>query len=219
MAKVQLIGAWFSPFVKRVEISLKIKGVEYEYIEVDLINKPPLVLHHNPIHQKVPILIHDGKTILESAVILEYIDDVWKGPNILPKDPCQRARARFWANFIDQKCVPATRKALWCRGEEQEKAIKEAREALKILECEVKDTKFFGGDQIDYVDIIGSFLAYWMRLFDEVAGLHLFTYEELPSLCKWADELCDNKHVKQHLPDKDRFVDRVRGHTKTTRSV
>ncbi|XP_057795872.1 probable glutathione S-transferase [Salvia miltiorrhiza] len=219
MGEVKVIGGWFSPFVKRVEMALKMKGVEYEYIEVDVVNKSPLLLQHNPIHKKVPVLLHDGKSIVESAVILEYIDEVWEGPNILPKDPYERAMARFWANFIDEKCAPATRKALWSRGEEREKAVEEATQGLKILESEVKGKKFFGGDQIGYVDIIGCFLAYWFPIVDQVVGLHLFTQDKFPSLCKWADELCDNEFIKECLPDKERLVDRVRGHSQAPRSL
>lgn len=102
--EVKLFGVWESPFSKRVEIALKIKGVEYENVEEDLSNKSPQLLKYNPVHQKVPVLLHNGKPIVESLLILEYIDETWKsGPSILPSDPYERATSRFWANLLDDK--------------------------------------------------------------------------------------------------------------------
>ncbi|KAL2923041.1 putative glutathione S-transferase [Bienertia sinuspersici] len=77
------------------------KGVEYEYVEEDLQNKSELLLEYNPIHQQVPVLIHDGKAIAESLVILEYIAEVWKDCHILPTDPFERAHAR--SKYIEDK--------------------------------------------------------------------------------------------------------------------
>ncbi|XP_052874451.1 glutathione S-transferase U9-like [Gossypium arboreum] len=71
--KVLLLGIWASPYTKRVELALNLKGISYEYVEEDMFNKSPLVFKHNPIHQRLPILLHNGNPIVESLVIIEYL--------------------------------------------------------------------------------------------------------------------------------------------------
>ena len=102
--EVVLFGTWASTFCTRVELALKLKGIPYEYVEEDLTNKSELFLSLNPVHKKVPVLVHNGKSIAESLIILEYIEECWNTtPKLLPEDPYQRAKVRFWANYYDQK--------------------------------------------------------------------------------------------------------------------
>ncbi|CAN1262707.1 Glutathione S-transferase U10 [Linum perenne] len=105
--KVILYGMWGSAYVKRVELALKLKGIPYEYIEEDLNNKSPSLLTYNPVHNKVPVLVHNGNPVAESFVILEYIDETWNtsSPKFLPQDPYKRAKVRFWADFIQHQVI------------------------------------------------------------------------------------------------------------------
>ncbi|MCE3049678.1 Glutathione S-transferase 5 [Datura stramonium] len=132
---VVLLDTYVSMFGMRVRIALAEKGIQYEYKKEDLMNKSPLLLQMNPIHKKIPVLIHKGKPILESLIIVEYIDEVWKDKSpLMPSDPYKRAHARFWADYVDKKIYDAGRKIWSSKVEDQETANKEFIECLKVLE-------------------------------------------------------------------------------------
>ncbi|CAN6576242.1 unnamed protein product [Malus baccata var. baccata] len=188
---------WGSPF-SRVEIALKLKGVKYEYLDEDLQNKSALLLKYNPVHKKVPVLVHNEKPIAESLVIVEYIDETWKhqGSPILPEDPYQRANARFWRK-------PGIIKAFF-EKEDREKAVDEARGFLKLLENELKDNKFFGGETIGFVDIAANLIGHWLKPAQEALELGLLSKEKSPKLWDWCDEFVSV--VKETLPPTDNLI-------------
>ncbi|PHT37607.1 putative glutathione S-transferase [Capsicum baccatum] len=200
MAQVKLLGFWYSPFTHRVEWALKMKGVEYEYIEEDRHNKSSLLLESNPIHKKTPVLIHNGKPICESMFIVEYIDETFKGPSILPKDPYDRALAHFWAKFLEDKSTVAI-DILLHLGEEQEKAKEQVYEMLKVLDNELKDKNFFVAENFGFADIAANLMGFWLGIFLEVSGVtDLVTSEKVPNFCAWRDEYVNCSQVKDYLP-------------------
>jgi glutathione S-transferase len=61
---------------------------------------------------KVPALEHGETRIWESAVIKEYLDEVFPGPALLPKAPRDRATARIWIDYANTRFAPAFGKLL-----------------------------------------------------------------------------------------------------------
>ncbi|KAF0926769.1 hypothetical protein E2562_027383 [Oryza meyeriana var. granulata] len=205
---VKLISAFASGYGHRSEVALRLKGVPYELILEDLRNKSNLLLNHNPVHKLVPVLLHGDRSLSESLVILEYIDESFDGPPILPTDPYDRAMARFWAHYIDQKFgrfnfwIPLVQ----MEGNMQEEFMKEAKENLGLLEGQLKGKRFFGGDAIGFLDIAACVIAHWLGAFEEVCGVTLATDEEFPALCQWRRSYVNDEAVKQCLPDRDELV-------------
>ncbi|KAF2320203.1 hypothetical protein GH714_025870 [Hevea brasiliensis] len=117
----------------------------------------------NPVHKKVPVLLHNEKPICESLVVLEYVDETWKQFPLLPQDPYERAKARFWAKFGDDKVFQSIVYGILLKqGKEQEEEIPKAMENLEYLEEELKGKKFFGGEKIGLVDLALGWLAYYL---------------------------------------------------------
>ncbi|XP_027926715.1 probable glutathione S-transferase [Vigna unguiculata] len=202
--EVTLLGFVGSPFVCRVKIALKLKGVEYKYVEENLGIKSEQLLKYNPVHKKVPVFVHGDKPLAESLVIVEYIDETWKNNPILPSDPYQRALARFWSKFIDDKIVGVSWKSVFTVDEkEREKNVAETYEGLQFLENEIKEKKFFGGEELGLVDIAAVYVAYWIPLVQEIAGLELLTTEKFPNLYRWTQEFVNHPIVKESLPPRD----------------
>ncbi|KAH9617049.1 hypothetical protein KSS87_023101 [Heliosperma pusillum] len=201
MEHVKLLGVRGSPVSARVEIALQLKGVDYEFAQQDLQNKSDELLKYNPIHKKIPVLLHNGLPIVESLLILEYIDEIWKETSLLPTDPYRRAQARFWAKFIDEKIMPATVNAFLGEDDTQ-KATEELHEHLKTFEKGMKTAELFKENKIKYLDIAGLFVIYWIPVLQEFAGKDVFTRANFPEIMSWADDIFDCSVVKNNLPDK-----------------
>ncbi|KAL5747442.1 hypothetical protein ACOSP7_024445 [Xanthoceras sorbifolium] len=210
--EVKLHGMWVSTYSKRVELALRVKGIPYEYIEEDLSNKSPLLLQYNPVHKKVPVLVHNGKPLAESGIILEYIDETWNyAPLLLPEDPYQRAQIRFWANFIDHQLFEAVLKLVTSKEEEHEKTIEEAYEKLEVLEKGMREFFGDGGRRIDgqnlgVLNIMVSAVLATHKANEEVFRVKIVDPERFPLMFSWVEQLNEVPLVKEVVPPHDKVV-------------
>nr|WAA68373.1 tau class glutathione S-transferases [Pinus densata] len=200
--QVELLGMAYSPFVLRVRIALALKGIHYELIEEDIQNKSELLLQSNPVHKKIPVLIHNGKPVCESMIIVQYIEEAWgnKASNFMPKDPYDRAIARFWAAFIDDKFTPSIWGVFKGVGEEQQKAVEESVASLLLLEEALSGKAYFGGDEIGLVDIALGGLSVIIQTIERVTDSVLIDTLKMPLLSTWAHKFCKAEGVKEVLP-------------------
>ena len=151
---LKLYGSCFCPFVHRVWISLEHKGLDYQYVEVDVYRKPKLLLDINP-RGLVPALRHGDWGSYESTVLMEYLEDLNEGRPLLPKDPKLRAYSRLWSDHINRHIIPAFYRYLQAQdSEDQIRFATELREHISTLVSAADATgPFFLGTDLTFVDV------------------------------------------------------------------
>ncbi|KAG8652447.1 hypothetical protein MANES_06G093260v8 [Manihot esculenta] len=186
--KVKLHGMWASPYVKRVELALRAKGIPYEYIEEDLNNKSQLLFQYNSIHKKVPVL---------------------GAPQLLSDDPYHRAQVRFWAAFIQQQLIEGIGRIITSDGEAQERATKELREKMNVFEEEMKlfpSGPIIQGGNLGLLDILVSATFSPFKAQEEVSGAKILDPKRNPLIFSWVTTLNQMPIVKGALPSHEKLV-------------
>ncbi len=94
---IKLVSFKLCPFVQRALIALEEKGVDYELEYIDLECPPDWFKQRSPLG-KVPLLLVNDRVLFESAVILDYLDEVY-APRLHPQDPFLRAQHKAWIEY------------------------------------------------------------------------------------------------------------------------
>ncbi|XP_044985189.1 probable glutathione S-transferase GSTU1 [Hordeum vulgare subsp. vulgare] len=202
-----LLDFWVSPFGQRVRIALAEKGLPYEYVEEDLIaGKSDRLLRSNPVHKKIPVLLHDGRPVNESLIILNYLDDAFPdAPALLPSDPYARAQARFWADYVDKKVYDCGTRLWKVKGEPQAQARAEMLEILKTLDGALGDKPFFGGDKFGFVDAAFAPFTAWFHSYERYGEFSLA--EVAPKIAAWAKRCGERESVAKSLYSPEKVYD------------
>jgi glutathione S-transferase len=165
------------PYCARVRIMLEEKDVEHESLEIDLSDRPAWLYEKNETG-RVPVIEEDAWILPESSVILEYLEERYPEPPLLPADPADRALARVWIFRHDDFTKPyyALR-----RGEDG--AAERFDAQLAKLEAALARQPWLTGAAFGLADI-----AYvpWVLRARDMLGVPL---DGFPALRSWLDRL------------------------------
>ncbi|KAL4982914.1 hypothetical protein BDW68DRAFT_191777 [Aspergillus falconensis] len=205
---LKLYGSCFCPFVQRVWIALELKGLPYQYIEIDPYKKPKSLLEVNP-RGLVPALRHGEWGSYESSVLLEYLEDLNVGPPLLPPgDAKLRAHCRLWTDFINRHIVPNFYRVL--QEQDQQKQIEHAQELRNSFNTliEAADPKgpFFLGPNISFVDVQ---MAPWVVRLNRVLKPYRGWPDPEPGTRwgAWVDAIEANDSIKATTSLPDLYLD------------
>jgi glutathione S-transferase len=175
---ITLYNAARCPYAARVRIVLAEKGVEYEIVEVDLSDRPAWLYEKNPLG-RVPVIEEDGGDPLpESAVIMEFLEERYPEPPLLPPDPADRAAVRLLVFRHDELTDPYY---AFRRGEDG--AAEQLDAALARLDVRLYEQDYLGGAEFGLADIA---LVPWVLRARDMLGVNLNGH---PSLLAWLERL------------------------------
>ncbi|CAN0900360.1 Probable glutathione S-transferase [Linum grandiflorum] len=178
-AEVVLLDVEGSPFATRVRIALLEKEIDHQSKYEALSNKSSLLLQMNPVHSQIPVLIHRGKPICESLIILQYIDEVW---------------SHFYT----------TGRKLWTsRVEVKEELI----DCFRVLERELGDKPFLSGESFGFIDMVLISFYGFFYTFQELGNFNLEA--ECPKIVPWTQRCLQKESVSKSVADQQEVFQRV----------
>jgi len=141
------------------------KGLDSKLTEIDLDKKPDWFVRISP-YGKVPVVRHGDTVVFESAVINEYLEEVYPDHPLLPRDPAVRAQARIWIDFANVRFTPQVYKLMLAQEPDRQAVhAQKLTEALLMMEHEglgkLSDGPYWLGDAVSLVDL--SFLPHLQR--------------------------------------------------------
>ena len=102
VATMKIIGSFVSPYVRKVLVCMELKGLDYEVDPITPFFGNDEFRRLSPLC-RIPVLVDDGLTLADSTVICEYLDEQYPGPALFPREPRERARARWLEEFADTR--------------------------------------------------------------------------------------------------------------------
>jgi len=201
-----------SPFGWKVRLVLAEKKVPYEMIVPENKNEDPAFARLNPFRKTPVLVLEDGRTLYESTLINEYLEETHPQPAMLPKDAYERARVRMVEDTFDQYFYPTIREFTNSQFDYQppiyhrkkadqvdHKLLEESRikvhEHLQRLEGELKARPWFGGETFSLADA-----ALVPALTGNLRILGVLPDKKYPKLADWSERVSARPSYKAAMP-------------------
>jgi RNA polymerase-associated protein len=137
----------------RVRMVLAEKGVTVDIVDVDPSKKPEDLAEINP-YNSLPTLLDRYLVLYEANVIMEYLDERFPHPPLLPVYPVQRALSRLWITRVEKEWSAKLDILMAGKGRETviTKARKELRESIVAIAPIFAEKPFFMNEEFSLVD-------------------------------------------------------------------
>ena len=174
---ITLYDAARCPYCARVRIVLAEKRIEVDVVEIDLQDRPAWLYEKNP-SGRVPVLEEDGRPLPESAVIMEFLEERYPEPALLPPDPADRAFVRLLI-FRDGELTDP----YYAFRREEEGGRDQFDGALGRLDGTLAERPFLGGAEYGLGDI--AYVPWLLHARDRLG----IDFGRFPALTDWLARL------------------------------
>ncbi len=195
MSKPKLISFKACPFVQRSVILLKEKKVDYDIEFINIYDPPAWFLELSPT-TKVPIVQVDDTVLFESAVINEYLDEVYP-PALHPADPLKKAQNRAWMEFSSSLFWRIFDIMMAKVEEDVNSAVEELNSSLSNLEKNMQNKPWFNGEKFSLMDV--AIAPFFVRAEIYQKNFRLDLLKGLPALEAWSKQVLARESVQESV--------------------
>ena len=195
---MRLYSGTACPYSHRCRIVLFEKGMDFEVIDVDQMDKAEELAAINP-YNKVPVLVERDLVLTEANIINEYIDERFPHPQLMPADPVMRGRARLFLHRFEQELYSNVDVILQ-GGKASEKARTIIRDNLTQLSQILTKQKFLLGNEFSMLDVAVAPLLWRLEHY----GIHMG--KEAAPLMKYAERLFSRQGFIDSLTPAERAM-------------
>ena len=191
-----------SQYSHRVRIVLAEKGVTVDIEDIDSNNVTEEILEANP-YGTLPTLVDRDLALYESKVVMEYLDERFPHPPLLPVYPVARAQSRLWIHRIEKD---------WCTlvdgilanpdGKKAEPLRKEFKESLMSISEIFIDMPYFMSEEFTLVDCCLAPMLWRLPQF----GIELPSNRQTKPLLDYINRLFERPAFQESLTDLEREI-------------
>jgi len=187
-----------SPYARKVNIIALEKGINMEYVEVDLGHKPDELIKANPVGRIPVLILDDGQSLSDSSIICDYLNKLNSEPKLLPDNENDRLRIinlEVLAKGLMDVTVSIFFENILHKDNLNEKFI--ARREKTIIDC----LEYFENTILDLKELSVASIGIASAIgYIEVRSSHLWPQESCPKLRTWYEEFCTRPSMVKTIP-------------------
>jgi len=201
---LKIIGHNLCPYVQRVVILMNEKNVPFERIDIDLDNKPDWLAQYSPTGTVPLLLLPDGRSLFESQVISDYVDEISMG-SLQPTESFEKARHRAWGEF-GTAMLNIIAKIIYQDTNEAsfDHSVADLKRRLGILENQLKGGLYFTSDDFYFIDGIYATVFRYFETIQLVTSVRFL--EDYTKLTVWYVNLQQRPSVIAAVPKEYRAL-------------